>query len=88
MNVPAGEFLYLGDTGIDMQTAIQAGMFPVGALWGFRPREELLQHGAAVLVERPEALLKVVEELVTGALGVSGIREALLLTRFRCRLVA
>jgi phosphoglycolate phosphatase len=41
-------------------------MFPAGALWGFRPREELLQHGAAVLVERPEGLLKVVEELVAG----------------------
>jgi len=59
LGLPPAQFLYLGDTGIDMQTATAAGMLAAGALWGFRPREELLQHGAALLVERPESLLDV-----------------------------
>jgi phosphoglycolate phosphatase len=47
------EFLYIGDSGIDMKTANAAGMFAVGALWGFRTREELLAGGAIVLVCKP-----------------------------------
>ena len=32
LGVVPGEVVYLGDTNTDMQTAIAAGMFPVGAL--------------------------------------------------------
>jgi len=53
---PADVF-YLGDTNTDMQTAVAAGMFPAGALWGFRTAEELLANGARVLLERPADLL-------------------------------
>ena len=49
--------LYLGDTGIDMCTAVSAGMFPVGALWGFRSRNELLENGARALIANPVELL-------------------------------
>jgi len=59
--VPPARFLYLGDTGTDMKTARAAGMFPVGALWGFRTAEELLANGAKVLVERPEEVLGLLE---------------------------
>jgi phosphoglycolate phosphatase len=52
--------LYLGDTAIDMQTAASAGMFPVGALWGFRTREELLKNGAKALVQHPGELLSLI----------------------------
>ena len=52
-----GEFLYLGDTNTDMQTAAAAGLFAVGALWGFRTAEELQASGAKVLIERPADLL-------------------------------
>jgi len=55
--VPAEGFLYLGDTNTDMQTANAAGMFAVGALWGFRAPEELLASGAKVLIEKPAELL-------------------------------
>ena len=50
-------FVYLGDTNTDMQTAIAAGMFPVGALWGFRTAEELRASGARSLLEKPLDLL-------------------------------
>jgi phosphoglycolate phosphatase len=49
--------VFIGDSGVDMQTANNAGMFAVGALWGFRTRDELAQNGAAALIERPEDLL-------------------------------
>ncbi len=54
---PGEEILYLGDTGIDMKTAKRSGMFGVGALWGFRTREELEKNGARATVERPEQVL-------------------------------
>jgi len=54
---PAG-FLYLGDTGTDMKTANGAGMHAVGALWGFREAEELLDNGAKELAEKPEDVLE------------------------------
>lgn len=51
------KMLYVGDSGTDMQTAVAAGMFPVGALWGFREREELLSNGAKTLIAHPSELL-------------------------------
>ena len=57
MGLEAGDMLYAGDTRTDMQTARSAGMFPVGVLWGFRPREELVENGAEALVASPGELL-------------------------------
>ena len=53
MGLPPGDFLYLGDTDVDMQCAIAAGMHPVGALWGFRTEDELRQGGAEYLIAHP-----------------------------------
>jgi phosphoglycolate phosphatase len=47
------DFLYLGDTNTDMQTARAAGMFAIGALWGFRTAEELKENGAQALLSVP-----------------------------------
>ena len=58
LKLPPKEILYLGDTGTDMKTATSAGMFPVGALWGFRTASELTAEGARVLIDRPQDLLK------------------------------
>lgn len=52
------EILYVGDSGIDMQTAKNARMFAVGVLWGYRPKEELVTEGAQALIEHPLELLK------------------------------
>lgn len=46
-------FLYLGDTATDMRTAAAAGMYPVGAVWGFRGAEELSAAGARILLTHP-----------------------------------
>ena len=58
LRVPPEKFLYLGDTSTDMLTAQAAKMFAVGALWGFRSAEELLDSGAQVLVEHPREVLR------------------------------
>jgi phosphoglycolate phosphatase len=54
---PPEEFLYFGDTATDMKTAVAAGMFPIGVLWGFRGAMELLEAGAGILVKTPGDLL-------------------------------
>jgi phosphoglycolate phosphatase len=61
LGVPPEDVIYLGDSGVDMKTANAAGMFAVGALWGFRSREELKQEGAKVLLERPQDIIKLFE---------------------------
>ena len=55
------EVAYFGDTSVDMDTAVNAGMLPIGVLWGFRPKEELTEHGAKVLLEKPSDLFQKVE---------------------------
>ena len=57
MGLAPAQVLYAGDTPTDMQTARNAGMFAVGVLWGFRPREELEQGGAQAVASRPGELL-------------------------------
>lgn len=59
MGLAPGEFLYLGDTAVDMECALAAGMHPVGALWGFRTEEELRQSGAEHLARQPGDLLAI-----------------------------
>lgn len=61
MNIKPEECLYIGDSGVDMQTATAAGLFPVGVLWGFRTAEELLENGAKLLVEKPADILALLD---------------------------
>jgi len=61
MGVAPEETVYLGDSGVDMQTAINAGNFPIGVLWGFRDKEELLENGAKILLSHPLELFEKVD---------------------------
>ena len=61
INIPPKCFIFLGDSKTDMETAKAAGMYPVGALWGFREAKELLDYGAKALIERPADLLLYVQ---------------------------
>lgn len=58
LGITEEETIYLGDTSIDMQTGKSAGVFTVGALWGFRDREELEEHHADAIIASPAELLK------------------------------
>ena len=57
LNVLPERIGFVGDTPIDIATARNAGMIPIGVLWGFRTREELTAAGAKVLLEHPKDLL-------------------------------
>lgn len=48
--------LYVGDSGIDMQTASNAGIEAVGVTWGFRPRVDLEHFAPAHIADRPEEI--------------------------------
>ena len=56
-NVNKEEVLYVGDSGVDMQTAINAGVDTVGVTWGFRPRTELEGFQPMGLIDKAEELL-------------------------------
>lgn len=58
LDISPAEFLYLGDSDIDMKTANRAGMYAIGAGWGFRSEQELLGAGAKVVIKHPSELLK------------------------------
>ncbi|MFC1867918.1 HAD family hydrolase [Thermodesulfobacteriota bacterium] len=62
MNLSPESILYVGDTAIDMKTAIAAGMYPVGALWGFRSMKELKSSGAKALIEQPQEILSLLDK--------------------------
>ena len=52
---------FVGDTRVDMETAVAAGMVPIGVLWGFRDAEELRTSGARHLVAKPNDILSLVD---------------------------
>ena len=54
--VTKSETLYVGDSGVDAATALNAGVAFVGVLWGFRPQAELEAAGATQFVEKPEEI--------------------------------
>lgn len=53
LGVEPAQCLFLGDSDVDMRCARAAGMFAVGAQWGFRSAEELLAHGAHHIAAQP-----------------------------------
>lgn len=52
------EVIYLGDTCVDMKTGKSAGVYTVGALWGFRDRQELEENHADAMIAHPMELLE------------------------------
>jgi len=60
MGIASSDTLYVGDSGVDMETASNAGMFGCGALWGYRSPEELKSGGAKALLNKPEEILKLI----------------------------
>ena len=57
------EVLYCGDSDVDMQTGIGAGVKTVGVTWGFRTREELAAYSPLALIDSPMELVDVISQL-------------------------
>lgn len=54
------EVVYVGDSGVDMQTAINSGVDAVGVSWGFRPKAELESFCPKGIIDKAEELLEFV----------------------------
>ncbi|MDR3541509.1 MAG: HAD family hydrolase [Desulfosporosinus sp.] len=63
LGIHSENLIYVGDTGVDMQAANSAGAYAVGALWGFRTKEELILNGAKYLLKHPLDLIQMLEVL-------------------------
>lgn len=61
-NTPCEEVYFVGDTMVDMQTAVNAKMIGIGVLWGFRDEEELSSNGANFLVKHPLDILEIINK--------------------------
>lgn len=55
------EVLYVGDSGVDMDTARRAAVQSVGVTWGFRPEAELKAHYADIIVNNPADILEIAQ---------------------------
>lgn len=56
--VPPADVLYVGDSAVDMQTAINARVTSCGVTWGFRPRAELEALCPDHIVDRAEDIAR------------------------------
>ena len=59
-NVKKEDVLYVGDSGVDMQTAANAGVTACGVTWGFRPRAELEEFSPAYIVDIAEEIKELI----------------------------
>ena len=57
-NITKEEVLYVGDSGVDMQTALNANVEAIGVTWGFRSRTELEPFNPLAIINRAEELLE------------------------------
>ena len=52
------EAIYIGDSEVDLQTAINSSLPCISVLWGFRDRDYLIEQGATTFAETPEELVQ------------------------------
>jgi phosphoglycolate phosphatase len=60
LGVTKEETIFIGDSEVDVQTAQNAGLRCISALWGFRKKEELLPYGADTFAEKTEDLISMI----------------------------
>ena len=52
------EVIYVGDSNVDMETGINAGVRTIGVTWGFRTREELEAYSPHALIDHPMQIVE------------------------------
>ena len=59
-DITIDEVIYVGDSNVDMETGINAGVRTVGVTWGFRTREELAAYNPYALIDNPLEILDLI----------------------------
>ena len=54
------EVVYCGDSDVDMQTGLGAGVKTIGVTWGFRTREELEAYSPWKLIDHPLEIVDII----------------------------
>lgn len=62
LGVKPDECIFIGDSGMDAALGVNCGAVPVGALWGFRTKEELIENGAEYTIDNPLTLLDILKD--------------------------
>lgn len=63
LGVKPSECVFIGDSGMDMAVAKNAGCIALGVLWGFRKEDELRENGADYIVSAPAEILGVLSKI-------------------------
>lgn len=63
MGYEPSQCIFVGDSGIDMKTAKNAGMKSVGVLWGFRTQDELKENNADYIISKPSEIIEIISGL-------------------------
>jgi len=57
LSLNPADVIFVGDSEVDIETAVTSGCFPLGVSWGYRSRETILNAGARRIIDKPEELL-------------------------------
>ena len=63
LGVSPEECVLVGDSGMDMAASVNAGCIGIGALWGFRTKEELQSNGAVYVAQKPMQVIEIIKEI-------------------------
>ncbi len=63
LGVKPNECVFIGDSGMDMAVAKNAGCIALGVLWGFRKEDELRENGADYIVSAPSEILNQIKNI-------------------------
>jgi phosphoglycolate phosphatase len=61
MSLTKEDIMLVGDSDVDIATALNAGVKPVGVTWGFRSREELITAGAKTIIDNPDEIITIAQ---------------------------
>ena len=61
MGAEPHECAYIGDSDVDVKTALAAGMHAIDVCWGYRPADVLYDMGAEKVAQTPVQLLEMIE---------------------------
>ena len=56
------DVIYIGDSEVDIQTAINANIPCISVLWGFKNKDFLEQNGGCLFAKTPLDIIKIIEE--------------------------